>query len=1856
MQKIGRIGTWFFLILIFLFQLTSQAQSKKYFVIAGTIVPESGETGSGVIEVTKNGKDKSIVQIPKNHRFRLELEFFNEFILTFKYPGHFDKTIIVSTDIPQEVWSKDNDFPPYTMAVQLLKEFEGIDKSFTQKPTGKIFYRKDIDNFSNENYIPDIQYVDQIETAKTKATQVQKEAQSISKEESQELAAKQKNFDQLIKEADTKYQHGEFQLALTKYMEAQKLFPEKAYPNDRVAELQDLVKALQLTDRQKSELERKYKDVIAKANGFFEQKSYQDALPLYKEALQYKPGDEYTNGRIKEIDQVQALLAKQKQYEDLIAKADGDYKSKNYDQAIGLYNQAKQVLPDEQYPQNQINQINQEIQQQANLDQLEKEFNLVMQAADKLFQKKDYPNALNSYKKALGLKPDSKLAQDKIAETELAIANAETDKKYQQAIQQADQALAANDLTNAKLQYQEALKLKSGEAYPKTKLDEISAIEAKEVRFNELVAKAEKAFTDNSLDESLNLFTQALEIKPKNAAVQKRIDEIQNLKNQKLSDKEYTNLIAQADQSYQESQMDASLSAYNKALLIKKNETYPKDQVKKIGTYQTLVKKGDKLFDTKDYDGSMGAFNEVLTLKPKDVYATGKLAEIEKIRNENKKLEDQAKAELAAYNEAIKNADQFFTAQSYSESLGKYKEAASIKPSETYPPKRIKEVEGILSKLEKEKAQKDKDYQAMIAQADNDFGNKEYTNAKDKYQKALVLKSEEAYPKDQIRKIDETLAENLRRESENQRLQKEKQDLAFNQAMAAADKSFAGNDFVNAKAGYQTALTIKPNDPTAKDKLAQTEAKLAQLALMAESYKKAINEADKLFTGKRYNEAKTKYQEALQYQSDADYPKQQIAKIDALLSQQEALAKTRQDFDQALAEGETLLKNKELTKAKDAFTKANNLIPAEPLPPKRIGEINALLEAQARKDSELKAQLEAYQKAIQRADQFFGSKDYNSAQLGYKEALAIKPEEKYPANQLALIEKLLNELNGQNYNNAITKADNAFAANKFADATSGYQEALTIKKGDPYATRQLKEIEKRKAEIEAENIRLKKLQEQFDAMIADANKDFGNKEYPDAKDKYQKALVLKPEEIYPKDKIAKIDQLINNQQKEEETNRQYAQAVKAAQDAFKANKLKEARDSYQVAANLKPSEPMPPVKIAEIDKMLGQLDETARLKAQEEAQRLAKEKADRERYEKAIADGDKAFAEKEYMGARTHYSDALSVLQNEKYPKDQIARIDKLISQSEKDKMLAAQKAHQDSLQKAKDQLFNLTMAAAKEHDQNKRYAEAIQKYKDAIQIKPDQKTEIQKLIKDIENKMQLLAKQEADYNRIIKLADDYYAATKLKEALTEYTNALAIKAGEEYPQKQIKAIQDLLAALDENYSKAITAADKAFDAADWKNAKTGYTEALNLKPKEVYPANRLKEVNQKISEANLAAISNAAENKAYKDAIEKAEKSFQSDQLSLARTQFQAAQKLKPDETLPAERIKEIDALLDQRNKDQLAKAQRELDEKYRQAITVADNSFREKSYPAAKLQYKQALTIKPDESYPKDQITLIDKLLNEAKPVEPVEPVASKLPEVVKSFDKPATIPTETAQTTEKRAQSFHESTDFDEVIKKADASFGINDYTVARFYYTKANELKPAEEYPKSQLEIIRKLIDSQLSGKDLTEYDQAIAQADKAFSDVNYPKAKFYYYKALEIKSWEKYPKDRINEIQALTHSLLSEKEEKIYHDVISKADEAYFSKDIAIARFYYNKALTMKKDEKYPSIKLLDIQKLLDQDEHDQGIIEYRKRIELADQAFQRKDFSIARFNYNKALLQKPDDKYAKDQLKAIKEALDKKSE
>ncbi len=148
MNKANRIGIFIvFAILMLSGNLILQAQTKKQLTIVGKIAPEVMGTGTGTIEITKNEKERSTIQISIEGRYTLDLDFFNEYSLKFKYPGHIDKTIRVSTKIPDEIFRKNPNFPEFPLIVTLVNANDEQIKREMCPPIPSIAYSKEVDNF-----------------------------------------------------------------------------------------------------------------------------------------------------------------------------------------------------------------------------------------------------------------------------------------------------------------------------------------------------------------------------------------------------------------------------------------------------------------------------------------------------------------------------------------------------------------------------------------------------------------------------------------------------------------------------------------------------------------------------------------------------------------------------------------------------------------------------------------------------------------------------------------------------------------------------------------------------------------------------------------------------------------------------------------------------------------------------------------------------------------------------------------------------------------------------------------------------------------------------------------------------------------------------------------------------------------------------------------------------------------------------------------------------------------------------------------------------------------------------------------------------------------------------------------------------------------------------------------------------------------------------------------------------------------------------------------------------------------------------------------------------------------------------
>ena len=378
---------------------------------------------------------------------------------------------------------------------------------------------------------------------------------------------------------------------------------------------------------------------------------------------------------------------------------------------------------------------------------------------------------------------------------------------------------------------------------------------------------------------------------------------------------------------------------YTNAGNLKPNEQYPKDKIAEITKslddiakqkiidqkYLADITNADKLLDAKTYENARSAYVEASGLKPAEQYPKDKIALIDKT------LADIAhKKEVdAAFKTSVAKADELLAAKSYEPAKAEFQNASSLKSDEEYPKTKIAAIDKILADI---KAFEDK-YKGAIATGDSAFGNKSYAQAKSAYQGALQMKPNEKYPKDRIAEIEKIQVE----------LAKQKViDDQYQASLTKADKLLADKSYVLAKTEYGNASTIKPDQQYPKDKISEIDAIVADLKAKDDAYKASVAKGNQLMAQKSYEEARAEYQSAGEIKPNEQFPKDKIEEINKILME---LKGKRQTFDDLVSKGNDLLSIKDFYKAKDYFQQALTIFPDESYPRERLIRINSVIDS-----------------------------------------------------------------------------------------------------------------------------------------------------------------------------------------------------------------------------------------------------------------------------------------------------------------------------------------------------------------------------------------------------------------------------------------------------------------------------------------------------------------------------------------------------------------------------------------------------------------------------------------------------------------------------------------------------------------------------------------------------------------------------------------------------------------------------------------------------------------------------------------------------------------------------------------------
>ena len=1155
------------------------------------------------------------------------------------------------------------------------------------------------------------------------------------------------------------------------------------------------------------------------------------------------------------------------------------------------------------------------------------------------------------------------------------------------------------------------------------------------------------------------------------------------------------------------------------------------------------------------------------------------------------------------------------------------------------------------AELEAERLAKERAYAAAIQRGDINFKARKYDLSKVVYTEALTIKEEEEYPKSQLLKIEELLNQDIANAAEQARLAAEKKALEekYIAIIAQADTQFETNTYDLSKTSYTEALLLKPKEAYPKnqiqkinDLVADQEKLAAEQKALEDKYASIIALADSQFSSGDYQSSKTSYSDALELKADETYPKSQIQKIDEILASQKAeadetarLAAEKKALDEKYAAiislADSQFSSGDYQSSKICYSDALALKSTEAYPKSQIQKIDEIMANQkaeadeaTRLAAEKKALDEKYESLISQADSQFSSSDYQTSKTSYSDALFLKPAEAaYPKSQIQKIDEILanqraeadeatrlaaeKKAMDEKYAAIINLADSQFSSGNYRSSKTSYSDALALKSAEVYPKSQIQKIDEILANQQAEAdeaTRLaaekKAMDETYAAIINLADSQFSSGDYQSSKSSYSDALDLKSTEVYAKSQIQKIDGILANQQAEaDEATRlaaekkalddKYASLISQANSQFSIGNYQSSKASYTDALTLKASETYPKAQIEKIDKILTEqkadADAAAKLAADQEALN--------DQYTSIIKRADAQFSVEEYESSKMAYNEALILKSAEAYPKKQIQKIDEILKRL---KVEADENARLASKKQALDEKYAAVIALADSQFSSDDYQSSKISYQDALELKADEsypKSQIRK-IEDILSEQRRLAEEQErlaikkkgldeKYDAFIALADSQYASETYESAKKNYNSALQVKPDEVYPKSQVQKIDEILSAMrakadeearlaaelkakEKDYKNFIALADKYYEGKRWQSAIQEYEKAQKVKPNEAYPANRIEEIKLILIDLAKLEEEKLTTQYQYKTLLAEADKYLNGEEYALALRKYQEALDIKPKEAYPKNQMKRIEVLLER--KEIADRKQKELDEKFAVELEKADKAFKSEQFSVARHHYKAALEIKPKAEYPKEKIAEIAKLV-EALKVADQESIAKN----PANFESKLSIAREREYTS---------------LIGKGDNSFGSSQFTVAKVMYERALRLFD-REYPKKKLKEIKKII---RDGKDshLTEeYRKLIARGDGELTKNNYSVSKFYYQKALRLGTSEKYPKEQLKKIDELINSKKNAKTDAEYQNLIKEADEAYAKKSWSVARFYYKKAKALKPSEDHPKERLKSIQ-------------------------------------------------------------------
>ncbi|MCG8696538.1 MAG: tetratricopeptide repeat protein [Bacteroidales bacterium] len=1017
--------------------------------------------------------------------------------------------------------------------------------------------------------------------------------------------------------------------------------------------------------------------------------------------------------------------------------------------------------------------------------------------------------------------------------------------------------------------------------------------------------------------------------------------------------------------------------------------------------YQEHIDNAKELAEQNKFDEAKASLEAAKEIFPADRMVK---REMDALARKKKSVEENERL----YEQYVYTADKALAEGNTSLAKQKYEEAKELRPGDTSLDAKLAAV------LEKEKelasiAQVESNYQSLLTQASNAEAAKNYPLAKELLEKAAEVKpQEDVYISRKISAL-----EPLIRKQQEEEKRREENTKAYEAAVAAGSAAMQQGNLEQALAEYRKAQTYDATKSETLKKIKEIEKLIAQKkaadlaaqkAELDKNYNEAVAEGNSMLEQNKFDEAIAAFNRALTLKPNEPQASRLIAKAKNEQTEfnEKKLAEISVAYDKAMAKGDQAKLAKEFQQAKEAYQEALKLKPEDPYVTKKLAEVDKLIENEAIIQKELVEKRNKYNEIIKEADVLYADQSYESAKNKYLEADNLIPEEIYPNNQITKIENIIKKRDIETqFKNFISQADHFVEQNNFDDAIAILKEAKVLVPESPVPDKKINEISELKNKIRAEEIATK-----FNGLIADADRLVSEQKFDEAIKVCKQAKLVKPESTIPDKKINEISKL-KNELLTQEIETKFNDLLTQADALVEQQKFEEAKAVLKQAKVVKPESPVPDEKINQISNIKNKL--------------LADERD--ARFNQLVSEAEGKAGQQDFDGAITLLKEAKTVKPESNLPDKKINEYKELQSKLIKDDI---------------EKRYNELITQAKTLIEQKKFDEAIAALKQAQTVIPESK-EPTRMINEIQTIKNQLAKADIEkrYQEAIDQGDANLKQSKLDEAAAAYKLALTIIADEEYPQKKLNEISRLrsemsLNKIKEQYTEWISKGDNAFTGKDYQNAISFYKNASSVLPDELYPQQKINEINAIISKEKQDAELAREKEERYNDAIKLADKYFNEENFPLARSQYNLALSLKAGEAYPTGQLQKIA----QRESEiaELQKQKEELNRNYQLAVNEGDEYYKQRKYQEAIGKYEAALQLKPNEVHPQDQITRINNIMAQQN---------AKLEQLKKLSEK------------------------YNALISQGDDLYKKHMYKQAKQQFSEALKIKPQENYPRAMI---------------------------------------------------------------------------------------------------------------------------------------------------------------------------------------------